>query len=468
MKVCPQCGETYHSFVDFCFADGEVLTMEAVRQDEPEDDAFDAPPPPKMLQGAQGGGYTRSATPVPRARRPGRSVLNQTDGGGVYTPPVAEAPEPPADEIVDDWADDDDLDAFEDLGAPEPPPPPVPEPILGPARTPTPPPPQQRHSPRPASRDEAAIDFPEFDDEEDEAAGALPISMLMAGSFAVILFISGLGAAAIYFLIYTSPPDMPAQVALPEPKVDPLPVVTPKPAEPLQVGTQPAPEPAEPEPDTPEPEPDTPEPEPDTPEPGPDAPEPDPDTPAPAVVPTTPRPESPAPTNDGVAEVAPQPTSTVVFTTDPPGARAYLDGAFVGTTPTEGSADSGRHTVRYELDGHEPHETTILVNTSRLRLQAVTLDPSAAPEPPPEPVKRKVALVLVEGELGRGTVIGVRVPGLQGPIKPPGQALMAMGPNVLTVDFADGSSLKLQCNVPSTDHTPPPPAVLKLHECKPI
>ncbi|MBT3223517.1 MAG: hypothetical protein HN348_30970, partial [Proteobacteria bacterium] len=90
MKVCRQCGETYTDRIDFCFQDGEVLQVQTL---EPElsDLALDAPMPRAMraLQGGQANSYTRSATPVPRARR--RSMFDRSQN----------EKDAPADEIID-------------------------------------------------------------------------------------------------------------------------------------------------------------------------------------------------------------------------------------------------------------------------------------------------------------------------------------------------------------------------------
>lgn len=469
MKVCPQCGETYRPFVDFCFADGEVLTMEAVRRDEPEADAFDAPPPPKMLQGTQGGGYTRSATPVPRARRPGRSILSQPDGGGVYTPPAEPtAPPPVQDQIVDDWADaEDDLAAFEEIGSAAPPPP-APQPILDEPRAPTPKVPQARQTPPaapPAPADDLQGDgfVDEEPPDEQEEANALPVSVLMVVSFAAIAFIVTLGAAAVYFLLYTPPQDA-TDVALPPPAVEPLPTMPATPPSPLQVGPRPRPEPV------PEPEVEPSPPPTEVPTPTPVKPQvPAPVVPAP-VVPAEPTPvpspapevaPEPAPTDDGVVEVEPPPTAEITFTTDPAGATVLLDGRQVGTTPTSlDGVEFGRHAIRYELAGHEPSEMTVRVTTSRFRPQTVSLTPVAAPEPVVKE-KRRVMVFFIPQDTDEAP-LGAVANGTQ--FSPPTDVELEVGKVDVRVDFPTQPSRRFRCNVPSMAENPSPAFQIRINQ----
>ncbi len=72
---------------------------------------------------------------------------------------------------------------------------------------------------------------------------------------------------------------------------------------------------------------------------------------------------APAPT-PAPAEPRPSGPPRLVLTTTPSGARAFVDGEAVGTTPTEVVTAPGRSvTVRYELDGYAPVEGSI--NTGR-------------------------------------------------------------------------------------------------------
>ncbi|MCB9678497.1 MAG: PEGA domain-containing protein [Alphaproteobacteria bacterium] len=383
MKVCPLCGENYQPFVDFCFADGEVLAMEQVAAEVVEPEGFDAPPPPKMLQGSQqNAGYTRSATPVPRARRPGRTLVNRPEsGGGVYTPPVDEesyeaaAPEasvPEDEEAFESPAMGDEVEeiaAFDDgFGEPdEVVPEPRPEPILPKqkARTPTPSPP-----PRPVAPPSSDTPVP-----SDEETGAMGLVLIAAGGVLLVGVVLAIGAV-VAGAIFSSDKDDTEVAVLPEPPPDP--VEQPRPVEPdpdpIQVG------PVDPEPVQPDPEPVQPDPVPVA--------QPD---PVPVAQPLKPDPVVPQPVkprpdpNDGVAEVTPRPeprVGLVAFASDPQRALIYVDGTAIGTTPYTTPVAFGQHDLRLEREGYQPFTTKFSVNVPELTLSPFKLVSLA---PPPEP-----------------------------------------------------------------------------------
>lgn len=55
---------------------------------------------------------------------------------------------------------------------------------------------------------------------------------------------------------------------------------------------------------------------------------------------------------------------TISVTSDPRGAAAYIDGQFVGYTPVRFGTRAGEHTVRLELEGYEPFQTTVNLGRS--------------------------------------------------------------------------------------------------------
>jgi hypothetical protein len=403
MKVCPLCGKSYHPFVDFCFADGEVLTVEETVSEVPEPEGFDAPPPPKMLQGSQQStGYTRSATPVPRARRPGRTLVNRPDGsgGGVYSPPaapdeapVAHAASPPAPVSASNlYADAEDEEVLE---AP---------PMVDPAEpsgtdveevASYDPSFESPEEPRP----EPLLDQGVPDDEEDDRAAAVPprgappvtadpvlppvqeeeastLSLVVAG-LAVLLLLGLVGAAAAVAVgTMMSGDDEDDSLTIPEPvpdpEPDPTPVQEPEPApDPVTVGTVPEPEGVEPDP-----EPDV-QPEP--------VGEPEPEV-------------RPTPEPDGVAVVQPRPVAkigSVLFRSTPDRAMIYLDDTPIGTTNFEKKdVRYGEHTLRLEKEGFETLETTFRVNAPSVELapyslKSLTAEPEPDIEPTPAPVEVK-------------------------------------------------------------------------------
>jgi len=390
MKVCPQCGENYQPFVDFCFVDGEVLTISEPAPAVVEPEGFDAPPPPKMLQGSQqSGGYTRSATPVPRARRPGRSLIGRPESSsGTYTPPVADpaavpdfdAPSPgqapPPDDALRAPPVVEEVEAFDDSFGEEEVPEPQPEPILGQQRTPTPAPPVAA-SPPASPTDEA-------EEEEEEESGVAHLLVIGLGAIVLLGVVGAIGALAVGTIFAGNQEDDTEVVRLPEPPT-PVPAApSPEPVEPISVGRvdpEPAdvPEPVEPEPtevvDPIEPEPV----------------EPEPVVPQPPPVPVRPAPDP----NDGVASIQPRPAAKmgmVKYTSNPSHAKIFLDGGKkpIGTTHFRVAAEYGEHELRLELEGYEPFVTKFNLSAPELTLSTYTLT-SLTPEPvgvmpDPEPV----------------------------------------------------------------------------------
>jgi len=51
--------------------------------------------------------------------------------------------------------------------------------------------------------------------------------------------------------------------------------------------------------------------------------------------------------------------ATICVITHPTGAKVYIDGQYVGNSDVCTSVDPGTHTVRAELEGYEPKQTTI-------------------------------------------------------------------------------------------------------------
>lgn len=398
MKLCPHCGETYADFVDFCFGDGSVLTLEAVASIPEEPDSFDAPPPPKMLQGSQQrASYTRSATPVPRARRPGRSLI--ASGGADYTPPTVETapPEPersatpatapvaPADPGMR-YGDDDELvgdDAEAAFG-----------PVDGFDEESWE---QEAKSGYTPSASEVAISKADLaaaraaevdEDADEESSGAAILAVAVLGFFAVVL----VAAVAVFTLstFFIENGEETDGVALVDP-VAPQPVVV----EPIEPSV---PEPIEPEPVAPEPvEPTEPEPvEPEPIEPEPVEPEPIAQVPQPVVTPQPAVTPKPVVTGPKPVPVRPDPAPagalvSVNFVSTPSAALLTVDGRAVATTPFNQKLTPGPHTIRITKDGFEPHEARVNVGegteryVATLKALAGTVAPQPVETPPPAP-----------------------------------------------------------------------------------
>jgi hypothetical protein len=64
----------------------------------------------------------------------------------------------------------------------------------------------------------------------------------------------------------------------------------------------------------------------------------------------------------------------------PAGARVFLDGTLVGTTPLRGAqAVAGSHRVRLELAGYAPWTATVRVSAGERARIAASLEPSITP-----------------------------------------------------------------------------------------
>jgi cytoskeleton protein RodZ len=102
-----------------------------------------------------------------------------------------------------------------------------------------------------------------------------------------------------------------------------------------------------------------------------------------------------------VVEVAPPPPSKpperypLRVVSEPPGARVYLDGFYLGQTPLESPpVEGGKRVLRLELPGYEPLEAEVLLKgplTLSYRLKPL---PQLPPASPPAPVEEKGKLVL--------------------------------------------------------------------------
>ena len=79
-------------------------------------------------------------------------------------------------------------------------------------------------------------------------------------------------------------------------------------------------------------------------------------------------------------QTAPTPATqfgTVSVTSDPSGARVFIDNVFVGTTPLQNGTLSGTHRVRVEAEGYTPFETDIDVVGGETRGIQTTLQAAA-------------------------------------------------------------------------------------------
>jgi hypothetical protein len=80
------------------------------------------------------------------------------------------------------------------------------------------------------------------------------------------------------------------------------------------------------------------------------------------------------------AVAAPAPSSapgTVVIATRPAGARVFLDGRAVGSSPvTVANVAAGSHQVRLELEGHRPWTTVVEVTPNQTRRVSASLEPT--------------------------------------------------------------------------------------------
>lgn len=113
-------------------------------------------------------------------------------------------------------------------------------------------------------------------------------------------------------------------------------------------------------------------------------------------------------------------TATVVLSSDPAGARVFVDGAAVGATPLRVRLTAGEHDITFEHEARSSvHRRVALIAGVRERL-AVTLPAAVVPAPrtvptrpppPPLPVRGRGAVAGGATLLGAGLVgLGISVP----------------------------------------------------------
>ena len=108
----------------------------------------------------------------------------------------------------------------------------------------------------------------------------------------------------------------------------------------------------------------------------------------------------PAPSR--VVEVAPEPTPEAParhplrVVSEPPGARVYLDGFYLGQTPLQSPpVEGGKRLIRLELPGYEPVEEEVLLEGPRSLSYRLKPLPQALPaSPAPAPAEERGKLVL--------------------------------------------------------------------------
>lgn len=74
---------------------------------------------------------------------------------------------------------------------------------------------------------------------------------------------------------------------------------------------------------------------------------------------------------------------TFDITSNPSGAEAYVDGQFVGVTPTRYGTTLGQHSVELRLEGYDVFNTTVQLSGGGL--QPVSADLTSAAQPTPQP-----------------------------------------------------------------------------------
>ncbi|MFC6920222.1 RodZ domain-containing protein [Meiothermus taiwanensis] len=88
------------------------------------------------------------------------------------------------------------------------------------------------------------------------------------------------------------------------------------------------------------------------------------------------------------APVAPSPPQQISLriTTQPTGARVYLDGFLLGQAPLEARVEAGERTLRIEAPGYQKYEQVITLQTDRSLSFALTpAPPASSPSPSPNP-----------------------------------------------------------------------------------
>ncbi|KZK15676.1 RodZ domain-containing protein [Meiothermus taiwanensis] len=88
------------------------------------------------------------------------------------------------------------------------------------------------------------------------------------------------------------------------------------------------------------------------------------------------------------APVAPSPPQQISLrvTTQPTGARVYLDGFLLGQAPLEARVEAGERTLRIEAPGYQKYEQVITLQTDRsLSFTLTPAPPASSPSPSPNP-----------------------------------------------------------------------------------
>ena len=256
-------------------------------------------------------------------------------------------------------------------------------------------------------------------------------------------------AAALEEVPVDEPEVVPEPELVPEPEPEPAPRAAEVVAPPTPAPRATTPAPREP---TPAPRAHVPEPQPE-PEPEPIAP---PIVPAVAVV-HTPEPE-PEPEPEVAPEVAPAapganpwgvvetPSSAdASFTSDPPGAEVWIDGAMVGTTPLTRTLPFAAYRVEFKLEGYESASKTVDVQSASPSFpQTLTRVPRSG-----------VAMVFFEGRDGQTLLMdGAPVGAL------PARVTISEGRHTFVIQGGDGDlTLKRKVELKESGIT-----MLKLHE----
>lgn len=105
-----------------------------------------------------------------------------------------------------------------------------------------------------------------------------------------------------------------------------------------------------------------------------------------------------------VVEVAPPPPSKpperypLRVVSEPPGARVYLDGFYLGQTPLESPpVEGGKRVLRLELPGYEPLEAEVLLKAPLTLTYRLKPLPQPPPASPPVPVEKGKLVLKLEG-----------------------------------------------------------------------
>jgi Hypothetical protein len=83
---------------------------------------------------------------------------------------------------------------------------------------------------------------------------------------------------------------------------------------------------------------------------------------------------------------------------EPPGARVYLDGFYLGQTPLESPpVEGGKRVLRLELPGYEPLEAEVLLKAPLALTYRLKPLPQPPPASPPAPVEKGKLVLKLEG-----------------------------------------------------------------------